>query len=200
MDGVTLEHVFEPFYTTKEPGKGTGLGLAIAYGIIKKHGGTINVESRPGQGTRFKIYLPCIPEAAQSAKSDAQAQQLTGSENILLVEDDPSVRRTIQEVLEEFGYTVLEAVDGVDAVRVFRQHRDRIHLVLCDIIMPSRNGKAAYEELKKIRPDITVIFMSGYTADIIEQKGLLESGLDIISKPINPPELLQMIREVLERS
>jgi PAS domain S-box-containing protein len=199
MDDAALDHVFEPFYTTKEPGKGTGLGLAIAYGIIKKHGGTINVESRTGKGTRFMIYLPCIPDAARSADSDAQDQQLAGNETILLVEDDPSVRQTIRDVLEEFGYRVLDAFDGDDAVRVFRQHQERIDLVLCDIIMPSRNGRAVFEEIKEIRPGIKVVYMSGYTADVIAEKGILEEGSAFIAKPLNPHALLGKIREVMDR-
>jgi PAS domain S-box-containing protein len=198
MDNATLKHVFEPFYTTKETGRGTGLGLATAYGIIKKHGGTISVESQQGRGTRFMICLPCIPQAPQGARDDARASSLTGSETILLVEDDLPVRQTVKAVLEDFGYAVLEAVDGDDAVKMFHRHRHSIHLVLCDIIMPSRNGKAVHEELIKIRPAVKVLYMSGYTAEIIAQKGILEEGADFISKPLNPSDLLKKVRNALD--
>jgi CheY-like chemotaxis protein len=195
-----IGHIFEPFYTTKETGKGTGLGLAIVYGIITKHNGYINVSSEPGQGTTFKIYLPLIPVAAEEeTQKGTKVLPVGRSETILLVEDEDSVRRVARVLLEEFGYTVLEAGDGEAGVNVFQENQDRIRLVLCDVIMPKKNGQETYEEIRKMRPDIRMIFMSGYTADIVEQKGLLESGLDIISKPLNPSELLQSIRKTLDR-
>jgi nitrogen-specific signal transduction histidine kinase/CheY-like chemotaxis protein len=197
MDKDTLEHIFEPFYTSKEVGKGTGLGLAIVYGIIKKHDGVITVQSEPGKGTTFNLYLPSAQSAVKEDKRDDQAILLWGSETILLVEDEAPVRRMTKTIFEDFGYRVLEAVDGDDAIRVFRENRDAIELVLCDLIMPKKNGKEAYDELMKIRPGIKTIFTSGYTADILAQKGLQEEGLHFISKPFTPATLLSKVREVL---
>jgi CheY-like chemotaxis protein len=199
MNKETLEHLFEPFFTTKEVGKGTGLGLAITYGIIKKHHGFIYVHSEPGKGATFKIYLPLIKAATKEVMQEENDQPSLGHETILLVEDESVVRQVTKDMLEEFGYTVLEAIDGDEGIRVFRENQHRIELILCDLIMPHKNGKEVYEEVKKIRPDIKVIFMSGYTADIIEEQVILEKGINIIYKPTDTAELLEKIRAVLER-
>jgi two-component system cell cycle sensor histidine kinase/response regulator CckA len=197
MDKKTQEHLFEPFYTTKEVGKGTGLGLAITYGIIKKHHGFIYVESHPGVGTTINIYLPLVKAAAKEVRREDNVPPLSGHETILLVEDESIVRQVTKDMLEEFGYTVIEATDGDEGVRAFRENQHRIQLILCDLIMPRKNGKEMYEEIKKIRPDIKAIFMSGYTTDIIEQQGIPEKGINFISKPTATPELLEKIRAVL---
>ncbi len=199
MDKKTQEHLFEPFYTTKEVGKGTGLGLAITYGIIKKHRGFIYAQSEPGKGTTFNLYLPLAKTAAKEVRQEANIPLSSGHETILLVEDESVVRQVTKDTLEEFGYTVMEAIDGDEGVRVFRENQQSIQLILCDLIMPHKNGKEVYEEVKKIRPDIKVIFMSGYTADIIERQGILEKGIDFISKPTATFELLEKIRAVLGR-
>jgi PAS domain S-box-containing protein len=197
MDKKTQEHIFEPFYTTKEVGKGTGLGLAITYGIIKKHNGYIYVQSEPGHGTTFKIYLPLVEAAVKEVRREEFAMPSSGHETILLIEDDSGVRRVTMAMLKEFGYTVIEAVDGEEGVRLFQENQHKIQLILCDLIMPNKNGKEVYEEIKKTRPDIKVVFMSGYTADIIAQHGILEKGVNFISKPVSPSELLEKIRVVL---
>jgi len=198
MDKETKEKIFEPFFTTKELGKGTGLGLAIVFGIIKQHNGYINVYSEPGQGTTFRIYLPVIQAGVKDIKPDEQLTPPGGKETILLAEDDEPARKLTKIVLEEFGYTVIEAVDGKDVVEKFVKNKALIQLLILDVIMPKKDGKEAYEEIKKITPDMKAIFTSGYTADIIDQKGILQKGLNFISKPVAPQDLLRKIRELLD--
>ncbi len=196
IDKTLQNRIYEPFFTTKEVGKGTGLGLAVVYGIIHKHNGTIHFNSEPGQGTTFKIYLPLTPSTVKQISPTDFAMPPSGTETILLVEDDKSVRTVTKAMLEEFGYTVSEAVDGEEAIKLFRKDKDKIQLVLCDLIMPKINGKETFEQMKKIRPDIKGLFISGYTSDIIVQKGVMEDGVNFISKPLNPSELFKKIREV----
>jgi CheY-like chemotaxis protein len=198
MDEEIQAKIFEPFYTTKEVGKGTGLGLAMVYGIVKQHNGYINVYSEPNKGTTFKIYLPLIFQAAPAEKKRSQAIVCRGTETVLLAEDDDEVRILMRTVLEDAGYKVIESVNGEDAIQKFREN-DNIELVVSDIIMPKKNGKEMYLEIKKFRPEIKVIFTSGYTADIIQEKGFLDMGLDIVRKPITPAEFLQKIREALDK-
>jgi two-component system cell cycle sensor histidine kinase/response regulator CckA len=199
MDGKTREKIFEPFFTTKEVGKGTGLGLSAAYGIIKQHEGFISVYSEPGIGTSFKIYLPIISsEVRGEEKSDAEASLTRGTETILLVEDDESVRVLVRIVLEKQGYTVIEAVDGMDAVKKFMENKDKIHLLLSDLIMPNMNGKEAYDEMRVWRPELKAIFSSGYAPDLVREKMWLESGVVLISKPIMPYALLKKVRTLLD--
>jgi signal transduction histidine kinase len=198
MDEETRKKIFEPFFTTKELGKGTGLGLSIVYGIIKQHNGTINVYSEPGKGTTFKIYLPIIAEMMKEAPPVAEARPEGGRETILLAEDEHDVRVLISIVLREAGYSVIEALDGEDAVRKFSEQADRIALVLSDVIMPKKNGKEAYMQIREMRPGVKVLFMSGYTADIIESKGILAEGIPFLSKPLIPNQLLRKVREVLD--
>ncbi len=198
MDKATVEKIFEPFFTTKEVGKGTGLGLAIVYGIIKQHSGTIRVYSEPGKGTIFKIYLPLTQSAIAKSGRDALPGPRGGHETILLVEDNTAVRASIKVILEDGGYKVIEAVDGDDAIAEFYRHRDEIMLLLTDVIMPKKNGKEVYEAIKSIRPDIKALFISGYTADIINSKGLLDEGLQLMHKPPAPDALQRKIREILD--
>jgi PAS domain S-box-containing protein len=203
MDEKTKERIFEPFFTTREVGKGTGLGLAMVYGIIKQHEGYINAYSELGKGTTFKIYLPLIEARAEvrepTMPSSAGAGQPAGSETILLAEDDSEVRKITRNILEGSGYRVLEAVDGEDAVNKFLLNKDEIQLLIFDVIMPRKSGKDAYEEVKKIAPGVKALFTSGYTADIIHRKGVLEEGLNFIAKPVAPDILLRKIREVLDQ-
>ncbi len=199
MDENTRERIFEPFFTTKELGKGTGLGLAMAYGIIKQHNGYINVYSEPCKGTTFKIYLPLIKSEIAGAEPDALPPPKRGSETVLVAEDEAAVRKLTRDVLEGYGYKAIEAEDGEDAINKFMENKEGIHILLFDLIMPKKNGKEAYEEISRIRPDIKAIFMSGYTADIIHKKGILEKGLNFISKPVSPDELLRRVREVLDK-
>jgi PAS domain S-box-containing protein len=199
MDATTKEKIFEPFFTTKEVGKGTGLGLSIVYGIIKQHRGYITVYSEPQMGTVFHIYLPIVKIAVE----EIQPQPILakgGTETILIAEDDGYVRSITTEVFEHAGYAVIEAVDGQDVVEKFAEYKDVVDLLVLDVVMPRMNGKDAYEEIKKIRPDVKVIFSSGYTGDIIIDKGILEREYDFIQKPASPNDLLLKVREVLDRS
>ena len=201
MDENTRQRIFEPFFTTKEVGKGTGLGLSMVYGIIKQHSGYINCYSEQGKGTTFRIYLPLIKEEAKEAKAAAEGYTaLTGgTETILLAEDEEEVRKLMKLVLEEAGYKVIEAVDGKEALEKFRENKDSIDLLLLDVIMPKINGKGVYEEAKKIKPDVKALFSSGYPADFIHKQGILEEGLNFISKPASPHELLKRIREAIDK-
>jgi CheY-like chemotaxis protein len=200
MDAETRKKIFEPFFTTKGIGEGTGLGLAITYSIIKQHGGYINVYSEPGQGTAFKIHLPLSEEAASlDKKTEAAIPVRGGNETLLVAEDDVSLRQLAREVLESYGYTVISAENGEDAITKFMENRERISLVLLDMIMPKKNGKEVREAIRKVSPGIKILFSSGYTMDIIKTKELMETDFDFIHKPFLPKELLMKVREVLDR-
>ncbi len=199
MDARTLERLFEPFFTTKELGKGTGLGLASVYGIIQQHGGVINVESAPGQGTRFDLFFPLVkPSALQPAAASPEAVR-GGSETILVAEDDRVLRNLARSVLTEFGYTVIEAADGEEAVELFREAPERIDMVLLDVIMPRKNGRDAYDEIAALRPGMKALFISGYSADVLAKQGVPGDGVEVLAKPLSPVELLRKIREILDR-
>lgn len=198
MDENTRERIFEPYFTTKEKGRGTGLGLAIIYGIVTQHNGYIHCYSEPGKGTTFRIYIPLIKAETEDIEKEEAEVPKGGSETILIAEDDVSIRKFTTTLLEEFGYKVIAAVDGEDAVNKFRDSKDKIQLLLFDLIMPKKNGKDAYEEIKAMGNDISVIFMSGYARDIIQKFGI-ENGIEFISKPVLPNELLRKIREELDR-
>ncbi len=201
MDEYTRQRLFEPFFTTKELGKGTGLGLSIVYGIIKQHEGFIDVYSAPGEGTTFKIYLPLIGTVVEEVNNhDASIVPQGGSETILVIEDNEEVRNLIRYVLEEYGYRVIEAVDGLDGINKFREHKDSVDILVIDVIMPRKSGKEVYDEIRQIKPDVKALFTSGYTADIISKKGIIEKGLEFVKKPLSPPELLCKLREVLDRN
>ncbi|OGW56012.1 MAG: hypothetical protein A2Z46_07800 [Nitrospirae bacterium RBG_19FT_COMBO_55_12] len=199
MDEKIRERIFEPFFTTKEVGKGTGLGLSMVYGSIKQHNGFINVYSEPGRGTTFTIYLPLLKAGARPAAAGEPAPPPKGgTETILLAEDDTALRNLARGVLEEFGYSVIEAVDGQDAVEKFNMLKDRIQLLILDVIMPKKNGRETFEEAKKIKPGIKALFTSGYPAEIIQKKGILEADINFIIKPHPPQDFLRKIREVLD--
>ena len=197
MDEATRDHIFEPFFTTKDVGKGTGLGLSIVYGIIKQHNGYITVYTEPGQGTTFRVYLPLIKEEAKQELAPLGAIS-HGTETVLLAEDDPEVRRLTREILEKYGYTTITATDGNDAVRAFMEHKGRIDLAILDVVMPGKNGKEVYEVICKADPGIKVIFSSGYTRDVVIDKGIRNEAVEFISKPLSPDKLLGKIREVLD--
>lgn len=198
MDETTRERIFEPFFTTKESSQGTGLGLSIVYGIVKQHDGHIDCYSEPDVGTVFKIYLPLTETAAEDEEA-VSLPLIGGSETVLIAEDDPYIRIVVREMLSEFGYKVLEASDGEEAVKVFREHDDEIQLLLLDVIMPKLNGKEVFDTVSKIRPDVKAIFMSGYTADILHKKGIIEGGgFAFLLKPLSPQPLLVKVREVLD--
>ena len=199
MEERTRERIFDPFFTTKEMGKGTGLGLATVYGIVKQHRGFIDVESAPGAGTSFHIYFP-LSRVDSTRSAAARARELKGgSETVLVAEDDEVIRNLTRSVLTEFGYQVIEAKDGEEAVSLFGENRDRTDLLLLDVIMPRKNGRDAYEAIRAIKPGVKVVFMSGYSADMISKEGILERGLSFISKPVSPTELLMKVREVLDK-
>jgi CheY-like chemotaxis protein len=201
MDAETLERVFEPFFSTKEKGKGTGLGLATVYGIVKQSGGHITVDSAPGAGTTFHIWLPEVEEQAEEAAEAAivDAKKKAGSETILLVEDEDAVRNLLQEVLTESGYRVLSAASGAEALRVSRAHAGVLDLLLTDVVMPGMGGREVATMLSAERPGLRVLFASGYTAEAIARQGILEPGTDLIHKPFTPDALLRRVREKLER-
>lgn len=199
MDKQTRERIFEPFFTTKELGKGTGLGLSIVYGIVKQHDGYINLYSEPGNGTTFRVYFPLSGRGLPETAAAPQPTQLEGKETILLVEDNQEVRQLFKLVLERSGYRVIEAVDGDEALSKFEQHQGEIKLLLVDVIMPKMNGREVYDAIRRHRSEIKAIFTSGYTADIINKKGVLDTELDFLSKPLSPNRLLAKIREVLDR-
>ncbi|HXW68695.1 MAG TPA: response regulator, partial [Dissulfurispiraceae bacterium] len=199
MDQRTKENMFEPFFTTKEECKGTGLGLSMVYGIIKQHNGGINVYSEMGKGTTFKIYLPMAQTKGEAISKPVQPLSGGKGETILIAEDKPQVRESIMLLLQQNGYKIIEAENGEDAVRKFKENRDTVSLILLDVIMPVKNGREAYEEIKSIEPGVKTIFMSGYTDDKISRKGILEEGFDFISKPINPDTLMRKIRDGLDR-
>ncbi|MDD5759824.1 MAG: transporter substrate-binding domain-containing protein [Desulfobulbaceae bacterium] len=199
MDEKTRQRIFEPFFTTKGVGKGTGLGLSTVYGIVKQCNGHINCYSEPGKGTTFRIYLPLVPEAESTQEQSAlDVTAISGDETVLIAEDDEQIRILNQKVLASYGYTVLCAADGQEAVERFREHQDEINLVILDVIMPKMNGKEALDEIRKIQPDIRVLFTSGYTAEIIHQRSVLDQSLPFLSKPASTLQLLQKVREVLD--
>ena len=198
MDEKTRERVFEPFFTTKEVGKGTGLGLSVVYGIVRQHDGQVTVYSEPGLGTTFKIYLP-VSEAGTSADTTPREDApVGGTEVVLLAEDDVTVREMTLLLLQDFGYTIITAVDGIDAIKKFIENKERVQLLLFDLIMPGKTGKEAYDEIRLMRPDIKVIFSSGYDPDMVRQKALLEQNVPVIYKPVPMAVLLKKIRSVLD--
>jgi PAS domain S-box-containing protein len=199
MDAETQARVFEPFFTTKEVGKGTGLGLSMAYGIVKQSGGYIWVYSEPGLGSTFKIYLPRVEEAAETAASSApRAAPSGGSETILLVEDDEGVRTFARQILERAGYTLLEARDGNEALVIGERHAGPIALMLTDVVMPGKRGREVAQCLAAIRPDTRVLYMSGYTDNAIGNHGILDPGTAFLSKPFTADALMHKVREVLD--
>lgn len=197
MDAEVRERIFEPFYTTKEVGKGTGLGLSIVYGIVEQSGGFLDVQSEPGKGTLFRVLLPIIEEKVASDRSSTPIPSLTGKGTILLVEDDAEVRSFNAALLREFGYMVIEAFDGIDALEKFPKYENEIDLVILDIVMPRMNGKEVYKRLKEIRDNVRVLFTSGYTPDTISKQGILEEKVDILEKPHTPGELLKKVAEII---
>ena len=199
IEEETREKIFEPFFTTKEVGKGTGLGLSVVYGIVKQHNGHILVHSEPGKGTSFLIYLPMTPkDNLPPENTDLPSLPVAGTETLLVVEDNPEVLNLHRTVLETFGYGIIEAVNGEDAVEQFNRHQQQIDLIIMDVVMPKMNGKQAYLEIAKIRPEIKVLFMSGYTADIVLEKGITTDEFNFMHKPATPMELLRRIRDILD--
>ena len=199
MDEETRERIFDPFFTTKVAGKGTGLGLAIVYGIVSQHKGFVNVYSEPGIGSTFRIYLPAMQSHAEDAAVAASAErEIAGHETILLAEDDPHVLDLVSSILTQYGYRVVHAANGVEAVQKFSENPE-IRLVLMDIVMPVMNGKEAAEKIRLLQPDAAILFTSGYTADIIKCRSELEESAELVMKPVKPVVLLEKVREMLDR-
>jgi two-component system, cell cycle sensor histidine kinase and response regulator CckA len=198
MDAATQQRIFEPFFTTKLRGKGSGLGLATVYGIVKQSGGYIWVESEPGRGSTFTLWLPrsfSEPDEVQDARAPSR---LAGTETILLVEDEDGMREVVRELLEELGYRVLEAASGSAALELVRSHQGRIQLLFTDVIMQHMNGRELAEQVVQLRPETKVLFMSGYADDAIRRYGMLEPGISLLQKPFSSSELARRIRELLD--
>jgi two-component system cell cycle sensor histidine kinase/response regulator CckA len=201
MDAEIMSHIFEPFFTTKESGKGTGLGLAMVYGIVKQSGGHLWVDSEPGQGTTFKVYLPRVEEDLEMVRPKVdQVTSLEGDETILLVEDDTGLRELVSTALSKYGYTVLEAAHGGEALLLCERQQAPIHLMLTDVVMPQISGSALAERLQLIHPEMKVLYMSGYTEDSIVQHGVIEYQVNFIQKPFRVLALMRKVREVLDSS
>ncbi|HEX2767652.1 MAG TPA: response regulator [Geobacteraceae bacterium] len=198
IDEQTRQKIFEPFFTTKPMGKGTGLGLSIVYGIVKQHNGFIDVQSTPGMGTTFNIFFPLVKAKPQGTATISSLPALGENQTILIADDDMQVRDIIRITLENSGYKVIEAEDGEMAVQQFAKYRDEINLLILDIVMPKKNGKDAYDEIRKIRQEIKVLFISGYTSDVIDLKVGMGEELNIVSKPVSPRELLLKIKGTLD--
>jgi CheY-like chemotaxis protein len=199
MDKRTQEKIFDPFFTTKGMGRGTGLGLASVYGIVKAHGGYIDVDSEKGKGTTFTIYLPASSEKEVIKEEQLPEKILKGKETILLVDDEDIVLDVGKEMLDALGYSVLFAKSGKDAIELYKANKDKIHLVLLDMIMPGIGGGEAYDKMKEINPDIKVLLSSGYSIDG-QATEILKRGCDgFIQKPFNLKQLSQRIRKILDR-
>jgi two-component system, cell cycle sensor histidine kinase and response regulator CckA len=200
--GMTREvqsQVFEPFFTTKEKGKGTGLGLSTVYGIVKQSNGNIWVYSELGKGTTFKIYLPRTEKGEHGpAQRKIEPASLGGSEAILVVEDEEALRKMVGNALEGYGYAVLDAPNGQEAIRICQEYDGTIHLMLTDVVMPGMGGRELADRLKGTRPDLKVLFMSGYTENAIAHRGILDNGIDFLQKPFTPAHLAGKVRQVLD--
>jgi PAS domain S-box-containing protein len=200
MPRKTVDRIFEPFFTTKEVGKGTGLGLSITHGIVRKHDGYITVSSAPGKGTTFEVYIPLTDTAGDAQiATPAEVRLQKGNETLLVAENDPFTRNMLKTILEEGGYGIIEAVDGEDALQKYVQHKERIEMIILDVIMPKMNGNAVYDAIKVMDPFQRILFISGYTPDEISRSGIFQENPNLIKKPFLPDVLLTKIREVFAR-
>jgi PAS domain S-box-containing protein len=199
IDEVTRARMFDPFFTTKEPGKGTGLGLSTVYGIVTQSGGFIRVDSEPGRGATFTIYLPRCEEAAEASRqTDERAWPAGGDETILLVEDEDAVLVLVQKILTQEGYRVLAARNGKEALRLCGQHHGAIHLLLTDVVMPGMSGRETAARLSLLQPHMKVVYMSGYADDELMRQGVLDQGASFLPKPFTPDVLIGKVREALD--
>jgi two-component system, cell cycle sensor histidine kinase and response regulator CckA len=198
MDEGVRKRIFEPFFTTKASGKGTGFGLSVVYDILKEHSGYVDVASERGKGTTFTVYLPLLDRVLPAAGPEPSPARAEGHETILLAEDDEAARSYCAAGLGEAGYAVIEACDGEDAVRRFRDNKERIKLLVLDIIMPSKNGKEVFEAARKIQPGVKALFISGYAEDLLQKTGMINGNHSFLMKPASRSELLKKVREVLD--
>jgi CheY-like chemotaxis protein len=198
MDRRTLERMFDPFFTTKELGRGTGLGLATVYGIVKQHGGHIWAESEPGEGTTFRLAFPRSSARPEPGMTPVRRGEVKGAETVLVAEDQDEVRAMVREMLRIHGYSVLEAPDGESALRLAISHAGPIDLLVTDVIMTGIDGKELYQRLRDIRPNVAVLFMSGYPADVIGRRGLLDAEVHFIQKPFVLVDFMGKVRDVLD--
>ena len=199
MGSEVMEKIFDPFYTTKEKGTGTGLGLSTVYGIVKQHKGEIFVYSELESGTTFKIYFPQIKIAAEKTTRKVFSAMEKGVETILVADDEPSIRKLVRDTLEPLGYKIIEASDGEDALEQFRQSKVTIDMLLTDVVMPKMSGKKLVEALLAEKPGFKVLYMSGYTDNVIAHQGVLDENIEFINKPLIPSLLTKKIREVLAK-
>ncbi|RYG64867.1 response regulator, partial [bacterium] len=199
MDKATLARIFDPFFTTKEVGKGTGLGLSTVFGIVQQSGGFISVRSERDKGTTFRIYLPRTDLPDEPSASQHVPVTLRGVETVLLVEDEEQVRAIVRLVLRRQGYEVLEAQNAGEAFLICEQYKSRIDLLLTDLVMPRMNGRELVTRLGPMRPEMKVVYMSGYTEDTAFQKSVLDTDVPFLQKPVTPESLLVKVREVLDR-
>ncbi len=197
MSAEVQEHIFEPFFTTKPQGKGTGLGLATAYGIVKQHSGYIVVRSEPGKGATFRLYFPRVEAPVEAAVTGAALEVLQGSETILVVDDEPDILAVIRHALESMGYTVLTAPSAAEALHLIEEGRERIDLLLTDVVMPGMTGHGLAVRVQAIDPRIRVLFMSGYTDSMLEEHGVSRTHANFISKPLSPGDLAIKLRKML---
>jgi len=200
MDDETRSRIFEPFFTTKGLGTGTGLGLATVYGVVVQHGGFISVASEPGKGASFEVYLPAVRPPDEEATAPAPPSPAGGTETILLAEDDPGVRVLTRRFLRAAGYTVIEATDGIEAMRVGRENIDKLDMALIDVVMPKAGGRQVCDALKAQRPDLPVLFMSGYTSGELDNNSVLLPGMELLPKPFDHTTLLQRVRTLLDEA
>jgi CheY-like chemotaxis protein len=198
MDAETQKRIFEPFFTTKPLGEGTGLGLATVYGIVKQSGGHIWVYSEPGRGTSFKVYLPRVDEQVEVAPASPVAVSPRGNETVLVVEDTESLREMVREVLEERGYTLLQAADGEQALNLAQHHQGPIHLLLTDVVMPRMGGPELAARLTSFRPEMQTLFMSGYTDGALSRQGILRGATTLLEKPFTTEGLARAVRTALD--
>jgi CheY-like chemotaxis protein len=196
-----LPRIFDPFFTTKEVGKGTGLGLATVFGIVQEHRGWINVYSEPGQGTTFRIYIPSLKTISKHESAlPAEQTSIGGNETILLVEDQPELRKSMRITLARLGYRVLEAANGIEGLKIWKQHRDEIHLMFTDMVMPGgMSGRQLSEQILKDNPKMKVIFVSGYTAEVAGKDFPLKEGVNFLTKPFEMHRLAKTVRDSLDK-
>jgi CheY-like chemotaxis protein len=198
MDAEVQSHIFEPFFTTKEMGKGTGLGLATVYGVIKQSGGYIFVESEPGRGAQFKIFLPRVEGSAIELEPAAPSQKTHGSRTILIAEDEAALRKLTRNTLKHLGYAVLGASNGTEAIEIASRCNSHIDLLLTDVVMPGMSGRELAQRLASTRPDMKILYMTGYTDGVIAEHGVLEAGISVLRKPFTHAQLIQSLDGIFE--